>query len=95
MLRSIALDVTEHCSRGYRALLYIGTEHCSLWYRALLPMVRSVAFTEKTDGQTPKGPYTQLCSFTRAKHFEGVREVEEKKSITLLETPLFKGISRD
>ena len=26
---------------------------------------------------------------------KSVREVEEKKSITLLETPLYKGISRD
>jgi hypothetical protein len=44
---------------------------------------------------SPAGPYTQLCSFTRAKHFEGVIEVEKKMSITLLETPFYKGISRD
>ena len=48
-LLSIAPEVTEHCSGGYRALLYIGTEHCSLWYGALLLMVHSIAFTEKTD----------------------------------------------
>ena len=38
-------------------------------------MVQSIAFTEKTDEQTPKGPYTLLCSFIRAKHIKGVRGV--------------------
>ena len=71
--QSIALEVAEHCSGGYRALLYIGTEHYSLWYGALLPMVQSTAFTEKTDGEEPpKGPYT--CEALR----RCMRSVREK-----------------
>ena len=42
-------------------------------------MVRSIAFTEKTDGEeTPKGPYPCEAAlnaegFERAKHFEPLR----------------------
>ncbi len=92
------MEVTEHCSRCYRALLYIGMEQCSLWYRALLYMVRSTAFPDKMDAHvtlpgsyppkglypcetiySPEGPYTQLCCFTRAKHFESLRSSFERR----------------
>ena len=96
------MEVTEHCSQCYRALLYIGMEQCSLWYRALLYMVRSTAYPEATDAHVTPWGLARPKVLTRSSAALPVRsnlKVEEvwkrKESLPSSQAIIYKGISEE